>query len=169
MAAIFLPQQRQRHTAAAQLGMDMPQPRRRLRSRPRRRELALQRPRRRAPPAEGEIIRSLAAQAYFRPTTSRTFRIDNRRHRACLCDSQTEDLARLRLPTTPSASPYQQGGAFDRLGCRFPTESLAASPRFPHCRPSASTRGSQANAAPRRAYISSSAPHSYPTGDHDPS
>ena len=47
MAAIFLPQQRQRHAAAAQLGVDMPPFRQRLRSRRvvagRREQLALQR------------------------------------------------------------------------------------------------------------------------------
>ncbi len=46
MAAVFLPQQRQRYAAAAQLGMDMPPIRKRLRSRRvvagRRKQLALQ-------------------------------------------------------------------------------------------------------------------------------
>jgi hypothetical protein len=34
-------------------------------------------------------------------------------HQTSLCESQKEDLARLRLPTTLPSSPYQQGG---RLG-----------------------------------------------------
>src|SRR5258707_15114367 len=77
-------------------------------------------------PTDRAITRSLAPQAYLRRRTSRTFRIDNPSAgiRPPLCESQKEDLARLRLPTTFPASPHQQGGrlrsesvaAFDRIG-----------------------------------------------------
>src|SRR5258707_15435424 len=77
-------------------------------------------------PTDRAITRSLAPQAYFRRRTSRTFRIDNLSagHQTSLCESQKEDLAPLRLPTTFPPSPHQQGGrlrsesvaAFDRIG-----------------------------------------------------
>jgi hypothetical protein len=62
--------------------------------------------------------------------TARSTANSNRRpaSSSSLCESQKEDLARLRLPTTLPASPYQQAvAAFDRnrwplsigLGGRF--------------------------------------------------
>ena len=78
-------------------------------------------------PTEREITRSLAPQAYFRRRTSRTFRIGNLSAgivASPLLESQRDDLASLRLPTTLPVSPYPQGGrlrsesvaAFDRIG-----------------------------------------------------
>jgi hypothetical protein len=154
MAAIFLPQQCQRHAAPAQLRVDVPPFRQRLLSRrivtSRREQLAFQR-------GIVEPVRDRPGDADHRGTTDifrhrratdpdRTERSPARSprrhtsgaqnfsnlphrqslggHQTSLCESQRDDLARLRLPTTFPESPHQQGG-------RLPSESVAALPRLP--------------------------------------
>jgi hypothetical protein len=48
-------------------------------------------------------------------------------YRASLCNWQKEDLARLRLPTTLPASPYNRMAASIGLGAAFRRN------RWPHC------------------------------------
>jgi hypothetical protein len=178
MAAVFLPQQRQRHAAAAQLRMDVPPLRRRLRSRRvvtgRREQLALQRrvvePLRYRPGdadhrGTPDIFRHRRAadpdrsgdHPLARPTgvlqTQNFSNLPHRQslggHQTSLCESQKEDLARLRLPTTFPESPHQQGGrlrsdqvaVFDRIGWplsvgiggRFASDSASGRPGATAC------------------------------------
>jgi hypothetical protein len=170
IAAIFLPHQRQRHTAATQLGTDMPRPLAATQIAGPQALTAC------APalasssssatglvmpitaarrmcfpivvgpiPTEWEIARSLAAQAYFRPRTSRSFHIDNRRASGLPLHLGRTGPRPLRPPTAPLT-----GGALNRIGCRFLTKSVAALSRFPH-RPSAWPHARLPKSAPHHA------------------
>jgi hypothetical protein len=94
-------------------------------------------------PTEWEMTHSLAAQAFVKRRTSRTFRFDNLSAGIGLpLRIAKKGRAQLRLPTTLPASPFQQGG-------RLRSESVAAFDRigWPHCLdfrigpPCGSTRG----------------------------
>jgi hypothetical protein len=142
MAGIFLPQQRQRHTAEAQLGMNMPPLQQRLRSR---RVIARGREQRRIV----ELLRHRPGDADYGgvthvfpdcraadPDRSDSASTISRRASVLLCASQRKDCARLRLPTTLPASPYQRVAAFVQnrwplsigLGGRFHRNRM---PRIP--------------------------------------
>ena len=148
LAAIFLPQQHQRHAAAAQLGMDVGPVRQRLRLRRvvarRREQLALQRrivelvrdrpgdadhrrapeilPDRRAADPQRLSDHPLARPAGI-PQAQNFSNLAHRQslggHRASPAGRKGSDLASLRLPTTDPDSPHQQGG-------RLRSESVAA-------------------------------------------
>jgi hypothetical protein len=72
---------------------------------------------------------------------SRTFRIDNRRVSGLPLQLAKGGPCPVRTADNAPRLTLQQGGRFDRIGCRFPTESVAALPRFRIGPPSGPTRG----------------------------
>jgi hypothetical protein len=89
--------------------------------------------------------RSLVPRAYFGRRISRTCHVDNLSADTGLQlpESRKDDLGQLRSPSTRLASPYRQGGAFDRIGwalcvgtgVRISSDSAKPSTDAGNCRP----------------------------------